>query len=52
VGRESQGNFERMVSRSDEALLMWAMDCYWNVVAVNDWKVGEMKKRLKRRSSK
>jgi hypothetical protein len=37
VGRETQGDFEQMVSRSDEALLMWALDCYWNVVAVNDW---------------
>ena len=37
MGRECQGDFEKMVSRSDEALLMWAMDCYWNVVAVNDW---------------
>jgi hypothetical protein len=37
LGRESQGDFEKMVTRSDEALFMWAMDCYWNVIAVNDW---------------
>ena len=35
LGKESQGNFDAMVTRSDEALLMWAMDCYWNVVAIN-----------------
>jgi hypothetical protein len=37
MGRQTRGDFEEMVSRSDEALLMWALDCYWNVVAVNDW---------------
>ena len=37
MGRKWQGDFEKMVTCSDEALLMWAMDCYWNVVAVNDW---------------
>ena len=37
MGRESQGDFEKMVSRSDEALLMWAIDCYWNRIAVIDW---------------
>ena len=36
MGRESKGESDQMVTRSDEALLMWAMDCYWNVVAVND----------------
>ena len=36
LGKESQGDFERMVSRTDEALLLWALDCYWNVVALCD----------------
>jgi hypothetical protein len=36
LGKESQGDFEKMVSKTDEALLLWAIDCYWNVVAVSD----------------
>jgi hypothetical protein len=34
LGKESQGDFEHMVSRTDETLLLWALDCYWNVVAL------------------
>ena len=36
LGKESQGDFERMVSRTDEAMLLLALDCYWNVVALVD----------------
>ena len=36
LGKESQGNFEKMVTTTDEALLLWAIDCYWNVVAVSE----------------
>jgi hypothetical protein len=35
LGKESQGCFEVMVTKTDEALLLWALDCYWNVVAVS-----------------
>jgi hypothetical protein len=35
LGKESQGDYEKMVTRTDEALLLWALDCYWNVVAVS-----------------
>ena len=36
LGKASQGDFDIMVTNTDEALLLWAMDCYWNVVAVGD----------------
>jgi hypothetical protein len=35
LGKESQGKFDKMVTKTDEALLMWAIDCYWNVTAVD-----------------
>ena len=35
LGKESQGDFDKMVTKNDEALLLWAMDCYWNLVAVS-----------------
>ena len=35
LGKESQGDFEKMVTRTDEALLLCALDCYWNVVALS-----------------
>ena len=36
LGQESQGDFEKMVTRTDEGLLLWALDCYWNVVTISD----------------
>lgn len=39
LGRESNGDFDLMVTRSDEALLLWALDCYWNVCAMDGLKV-------------
>ena len=35
LGKESQGDFDKMVTRTDEALLLWAIDCYWNVLATH-----------------
>jgi hypothetical protein len=36
LGKDSQGDFDAMVTKTDEALLLWAIDCYWNVVAISD----------------
>ena len=35
LGKESQGNFDKMVTTTDEAQLLLAIDCYWNVVVVS-----------------
>ena len=33
LGRQSNGDFDLMVTKSDGALLMWALNCSWNVCA-------------------